>query len=171
MYLNPIGQQRATLMEIPSGEPGILQTLREMARIAKQFKTDVRMRQLVAQLFRDANLAQGDFLGEVCVLHAFVRDTIRYMGDVHDVETLQDPNVTLQNESGDCDDKCILLATLLECCNHPARFMAVGMNGRGFSHVFVETWFKRCWIALETCRSVKAGWRPSNISSRMKMYI
>jgi hypothetical protein len=167
MSYHPIGPQHATLMDIPSGEDGIRETLKQMVRIVKRFKTDVAMRELAARLFRESNLAQGDFFGEVCVLHGFVRDGIRYMGDIHDVETLQTPQVTLQLEAGDCDDKCMLLGALLECCNHPTRFVAVGMGGRGFSHVYAETYLKGRWIALETCRNVKVGWRPPNITTRM----
>lgn len=163
--------QKATYLSIPEGEAGIRETLKQMVKITKQFRSDVALRQLASTLFREAQLAQGDFWGEVVTLHAFVRDSIRYMGDVHDIETLQTPQVTLQIEAGDCDDKCMLLGSLLECCNHQARFLAVGLRGQGFSHVLTETKFKNRWITLETCRNVKAGWQPQNITTRMYAHV
>lgn len=155
------------LGRVPSGREGIKQTLRLMSKITRQFKKDPGVRELACMLVRD--LPQYDTNGEIRALHAFVRDHIRYTGDIRAVETLQTPRVTLETGVGDCDDKSTLLASLLESINRPTRFVAVGFGeGGGHSHVLVEVLTrKRKWVPLETIKQVEAGWYPANVKRRM----
>lgn len=157
-----------TLQRIPSGRDGIKVTLQTMSRLARQFKKDPGIRELASQLVRD--LPQYDGPGEVRALHAFVRDCIRYTGDIAGVETLQTPRVTLETGVGDCDDKSTLLAALLESINRKTRFVAVGFHpAGGHSHVLVEVRAGKSdrWVPLETIKPVEAGWRPAGIKRTM----
>ncbi len=60
-------------------------------------------------------------------LHRFVRDNIRYIKDIRDVETVAYPDITLQQGQGDCDDKSVLLASLLESIGHPTPLCCGGI--------------------------------------------
>lgn len=156
----------SALFSIPDGAEGVRQTLYLMRSLANQYKTNLALRSLAASLVQP--LDQKDFAGEVKALHAFVRDRIRYLKDVDDVETVQSPDKTLQLGYGDCDDKATLLATLLKSIGHPARFVAIGTGKPGdYSHVFVDTFIKGRWIPLETTEPVPAGWSPPKITSYM----
>lgn len=151
----------SVLMELPQGIAGTRRTLALMVAMARQGKTDPLVRQTAVNLTN--NLKQKDWNAEVAALHAFVRDKIRYLRDVRGVETLQTANYTLRNRSGDCDDKSVLLAALLESITHPARFVAVGFRDSGScDHVFVETRVgnRGPWMALETTEPVPPGWSP-----------
>ena len=102
------------------------------------------------------HLAAKDWVGQVRAVFRFVRDRIRYTLDPNDVETLSTPMRLLRLKQGDCDDKAILLAALLEAIGHPARFKAVGFRAGELSHVYVET-------KLEIPAVLKAfpdGWIP-----------
>lgn len=110
---------------------------------------------------------QKDWSAEVRALHSFVRDRIRYIRDIRGVETLHTPEKILDQEQGDCDDKSVLLASLLESIGHPTRFVAIGFKPGTFSHVFVETKIGDKWIALETTEPVEMGWRPARIVNSM----
>jgi transglutaminase-like putative cysteine protease len=103
-------------------------------------------------------------------LHQFVRDNIRYVGDVTNVETVQSPVVTLQMMAGDCDDKATLLCALLESIGHPTKFVAVGITPNQYDHVFCEVCIMGHWIPLETTEPVDMGWspRPCVIRARME---
>lgn len=158
-----------TLGTVPSGPAGIAATLKIMKRLALQFKKDAGVREVAGSLVRD--LPQYDTMGEIRALHAFVRDSIRYTGDIRGVETLQTPKATLELGVGDCDDKSLLLAALLLSINRPARFVAVGLNGGGLSHVLVETRFGKSWMPLETIRPVEPGWFPPNVTSKMIAHV
>jgi hypothetical protein len=157
-----------TLARIPSGREGIKQTLQAMSRLTRQYKKDSGVRERACQLVR--NLPQYDSAGEVKALHAFVRDNIRYTNDITRVETVQTPRATLELGVGDCDDKSVLLASLLESIGRPTRFVAVGFGeGGGHSHVLVEVLAGRSgrWVPLETIKPVEAGWEPAGIKRRM----
>lgn len=155
------------LGRVPSGRAGIKETLRCMSRITRQFKKDSGIRELASQLI--AGLPQYDTNGEIRALHAFVRDHIRYTNDIRGVETLQTPRVTLETGVGDCDDKSMLLASLLEAIGRATRFVAVGFGeGGGHSHVLVEVLTrKKKWVPLETIKNVEPGWYPANVKRRM----
>lgn len=157
-----------TLGVLPSGREGIKLTLQAMSRLTKAWKKDPGIRQLAAELIRD--VPQYDNPGEVRALHAFVRDNIRYTGDIRGVETIQTPRATLEMGVGDCDDKSLLLASLLESIGKATRFVAVGFRDfGGHSHVLVEVFLGKPgrWVPLETIKDVPAGWEPAGIKRRM----
>src|SRR5690349_7637822 len=98
----------ATLRSIPDGKDGILATLLLMKQLAKDFRKSLVIRSIAVSLCKE--YPQKDYVSEIKALQAYVRDKIRYIKDVRDVETIQTPLVTLDLKSGDCDDKCTLLA-------------------------------------------------------------
>lgn len=112
-------------------------------------------------------LAQKDYPGELRRIHAWVRDHIRYVKDVNGVETLQSPEQTLQMGQGDCDDKSILAASLLESIGFSTRFVAIGFKPRCFSHVLVEAKLDGRWIPVETTEPVALGWQPLGAVTRL----
>lgn len=156
---------KVTLAEIPNGPAGTRATLRVMGQLARDGKRDYRIRELALSLVN--GLPQKDWWGEVRRLHAFVRDRIRYVRDIDGIETLATPAQTLQIGQGDCDDKAVLLAALLQSIGHPARFVAFGKRSNQFSHVLVQTKIRSGnnsnWISLETTEPVNVGWQPPDM--------
>lgn len=137
------------LQAIPNGVAGIRETLRIMSKITKQYKANPLVRELALRL--TAGLNQKDWRGEVTRIHDFVRDRIRYIKDIRGIETIHTPVELLKSRQGDCDDKSILAASLLEAIGHPTRFVAVGFNKNGtYSHVFTQTKIGNNWVTLET---------------------
>ena len=150
-----------TLALIPDGVDSTRQTLRLMREYVRRGKKTPAVRQTALDLTN--GMRQKDFIGEVKKLHAYVRDHIRYIRDIRNVETLHPPEVILELEQGDCDDKSILLASLLESIGHPTRFAAVAFRPGRYSHVYVETLIGNKWVPLETTEPVEIGWRPPNV--------
>lgn len=70
---------------------------------------------------------------------------------------IQYPDRTLEIGSGDCDDKTVLLATLLESIGIPTALQAVGFSPNRFTHVFVLANLQGKWIGLETTEPWKMG--------------
>ena len=63
------------------------------------------------------------------------------------------PSVTIETRQGDCDDKSLLLASLLESIGYATRFVVSATNPRGsYNHVFVEAFVPRLgrWLPLES---------------------
>lgn len=141
------------LRGIPAGAEGTRQTLRIMRGLVREFKMHPGVRQLAKKIVQPC--PSKNIRCEVSRLHAFVADKIRYVRDIAGVETVQAPDVTLRDRSGDCDDQAVLIGALLLSIGHPVRFIAVGFRAGQFSHVYAETPIGPDWVALETTMQ---GW-------------
>ena len=159
----------STLMMIPSGKAGIVQTLRFMRDLVKAGKKSQRVREIALNL--TADLPPKAWAAEIAALFFFVRDSIRFIGDVTNVETLHTADAVLDLGQGDCDDKSILLASLLESINHPTRFVAVGFFPDEFEHVLVETLIgSNYWQPLDPSEPVDPGWFPPNAVAQIRIF-
>ena len=147
-----------TLMQLPEGKAWTLATLKVMRQIVRAAKKRPAIRFQAIQLTQ--NLPNKNYYLEAQALHDFVRDDIRYIRDVRDVETIAYPEITLKTGAGDCDDKVVLLASLLESIGHPTRFVAIGRAPQHFEHVYLETKIGERWVASETTEPWPFGRRP-----------
>lgn len=156
---------RQNELALAGGTQGIADTLRYMNQAVDQYKTHPQIRELALQLTR--GLQQKDYAGEAQRLFDYVQKRIRYVRDINGVETLQTPLKTLEYGAGDCDDKAILLSTLLQAIGHESRFIAIGTKPGTLSHVAVEDRINGNWVNLETTEPVGFGWAPPYIAERM----
>lgn len=157
-------------MALPDGPAGIKETLKLMKTLAIYGKKNDVIRQRAAELVKYVPAKQ--WFKEVEALWNFVKNDIRYTRDIKEVETLYYPDQTLQQGYGDCDDKAVLLASMLEATGHPAKFVAVGFKPDDYSHVYPETLIGKYWVPLETTEpGVGIGWSPPGVVSKMEIYI
>lgn len=154
-----------TLQAIPDGPAGVYQTLKIMRQFVRQGKRTPAVRELALSLVKPNG--QKDWIGEIKSIHEYVKNDIRYVRDIAGVETVQTPETTMDIGQGDCDDKSVLVASLLESVGHPTRFTAIGFRPYNYSHVLVETKVGDKWISVETTEPVELGWQPRNILNRM----
>lgn len=163
----------AQLLSIPSGDAGVTATLKLMANIARQYKVSPLLRQAATRIVSGA--PAKDDMAEVAAVQNWVANNIRYTQDVLDVETLQTPDYTLQEGTGDCDDQSILVATLLMAIGIPAAYCAVGVDGGPFSHVMavailrqhtqiVQVPCETTVIDPTTRQPVPPGWFPPDVT-------
>lgn len=158
------------LTTIPAGDAGVAATLKLMVAMVLKYRANPTVR-LTAQT-QVRSCAERDRKCHLWTLQAFVRDQIKYLPDVRDVETLQTPDLTLQQGSGDCDDKAILLASLLESIGFPTRFCAIGVRGGDFSHVSAQAMLGTGWLNLETIvPGAPVGWFPPDASCKMLAHV
>lgn len=152
MYIAPTFKPpRARLLELGSGLGSVDRFVHELARFKREAGELLHVRRLALELVSDA--APNDDIGEVRRLWQFVRDGIRYVRDVHNLDTLQSPRLTLELLQGDCDDKSLLLASLLESLGYATRFAVSATSPRGsYNHVYVEAFVPKLgrWIPLES---------------------
>lgn len=155
------------LMALPEGEAGVRQTLKIMSALVKSGKKSGVVRQKALELTQ--HLRQKDRFGEIKALWSFVKNNIRYVRDINGVETIHTPEQILRQESGDCDDKALLLCAMLESIGHPSAFYAIGTKQAGkFSHVMAATRIgEKRWLPLETTEPVEFGWGPSNVKAEI----
>lgn len=78
----------------------------------------------------------GDFK-QARRLYEFVRDEIRYIRDPLLFEDVQPPEITLKRLSGDCDDKAVLLCSLLLAIGFETALIFADTDNDGFAdHVY-----------------------------------
>lgn len=154
------------LGSVPTGSAGVNATLKLMVSIARKTRTSLPVRTLAQQLVQGC--PEQDDLCEATALHGFVRDRIRYVRDIRDVETVQFPEQTLQLGSGDCDDKSLLLAALAESIGFSTRFCAVRIGAETVpTHVAPQLLIRgQGWVNAEVIpidggsQGAPLGWFP-----------
>lgn len=166
-----VDQPRPThLSDLEDGEQGTRETLSKMVKLVRLYRQPMtRAWQAAHDLVRD--LPQKAFSAEVNALFVFVRDHIRYVHDTHGIETVQTADATLDIGQGDCDDKSVLLATLLQSIGYAVRFVAVGRIPNTYQHVFVQVLRGSQWVSLDATEPVPVGWTPSRLQAVMIAHV
>lgn len=162
MYLSgipsPLTGGKSTLQNIPDGPLGTKATLQTMRQIAIQGKTYLPLRNLALSIVQ--HLPGKDWPREVAALHRWVKRNIRYVKDVHNVETVSTIPAMLSMRpymQGDCDDQAAFVAALVETLGHKARFVAAGKRPGHYEHVWTEALVNGYWVPMETTMNWPCG--------------
>ncbi len=130
-------------------------SIRAIVLLLRKFRTNPHIRKTALHLVRD--VPERDHVQEAKTLHAYVRDRVPFRRDIHGVETIQTPDITLLY-GGDCDDKSLLLAVLLESIGFLTRMIVVTNNIlKNFSHILPEVYVDGEWFPMETIRPLPFG--------------
>lgn len=149
--------QSVRMFTLADGNRGILQTVALMRELVRTFKADHEIRSLALSLVE--GVPAKDDSEEVERLFLFVRDGIRYVRDIYGVETVHTPPEVLRIGQGDCDDKSVLLASLLESVGYETAFKVAGYNGPDYEHVYVCVRASDGgWVHLDPTEFECAGW-------------
>ena len=129
------------------------ETLVHMRQMARLGINDARVRLLAEQIVR--NVFPHDYLSEFAAFLNWVRTHIRYSRDPVDIEQLKTPQVTLETETGDCDDQSILLAAFCAQLGARVRFVAGAFKFSGSEPIFAHVWCEafdpssKVWVVLD----------------------
>lgn len=154
-------QLRAAVLSIGAGRGGIMDTVRVMRALVDQYKTDPNIRATAITITQLDPEKQP--LPEIHSIFSFVRDHVRYINDVNGVETVTSPDKTLALRAGDCDDKSVLLATLLESIGYITRFIVTGYSEPGvYEHVYVSVMLPDgSFLPLDSTEPHAPGWEQA----------
>ena len=132
-----------------SGNEATRYTLKKMRELINQGKKSVKIRKLFSEML--SGIDGRNAAGVLSAVFHFVRNRIRYQKDIHEVETLQTPERTLELGFGDCDDQSILTASIIEAAGYPSRIVLVSNQPSGiFHHVFIQGFDGANWISMDT---------------------
>lgn len=151
------------ISRVPSGIEGVRATLAMMRRVVLQYRKNTIIRYFAIDLCEQFD--QHDYGSELRAIHEYVRDRVRYVRDIRDVETIQTPLATLQVNAGDCDDKTTLFCALCESIGFATGFKAVALRGARIGHVYPIVYLKGKALAAEVIRPVPLGWEPDGITT------
>lgn len=139
-----------------------------MADLANQGKQSMKVRRRALECVNGA--LQKDYAEEARRCLEYVRDDIRYVRDIRGVETLHTCDAILEIGQGDCDDKAILLASMLESLGHRCRFVAVAFTPGQWVHVWVQDMVYGRWLDLEPTEPIPYGKRVPDKPGAQYLY-
>ncbi len=152
MYVTaPARRPSVSILNLGEGPAVIDRLVGELQRFKRDPQELAHVRGVALDLV--SSVSPGDDLGEIFAVWHYVRDAVRYTRDIANVDTLQSPRATLRILQGDCDDKSVLLASLLETVGFATRFaVSATVPRHSYNHVYVETFVPKLgkWIPLES---------------------
>lgn len=159
MRYAPIVQLSGTKSTVPAGRAGIFHTVAIMRSLVNQYRTNPDIRQAaVSCVFL---MPEKNQFAEANAIFSFVRDSVRYVRDIHAVETISTPDKTLLTCIGDCDDQSTLLAAMCEAVGYPSRFVVAGYSdGENLEHVYVQILCGDMWVDCDPTEQRSFGWAP-----------
>lgn len=116
----------------------------------------------------DFCIPERDYEGEVIALFNLVKKRARYTLDPVGTDTYASAKWTLKAGAGDCDDSCVLLASLLGSVGYPVRFRVIQTVGEPtWNHIYLVVGLPperpTEWHPLDTTVPQPAGWEvPRN---------
>lgn len=161
MILAPYVPLAGVLTPLDDGFRGVMQTIGAMRQLVTHFRVAPDIRRVATQIIFLTPERNGH--ARANAIFEWVRDHIRYVPDVLDVETLSTPDKTLQGMVGDCDDSATLLATLLESVGFPTRFVVTGYHDADtFEHVYLQVLSDGEWVDADPTEHEPFGWAAPN---------
>lgn len=140
-----------------------------MRRLVDKGKQDLLVRETAVNVLHRAGIAPKDMAGEVSALFRYVRDHIRYVRDPAGVELVYDPANLLRIGAGDCDDKVVLLAALLESVGYQTEFETLATRPGPFHHVIVRVKVGGRSVPLDpTVERAPPGWIHPRVIRRRR---
>jgi hypothetical protein len=172
---SPLSSQHSRVL-IKDGEAGTAETIRLMQQIVAKGKRDNAVREVVGKILSGEIpglplCTQKDYRCYAEAIFLYCRDQIKYAYDPHLVEYLEHPAVLLKNKIGDCDSKCILMASMFEQIGFQTQFATVKADPQRpqeFSHVYCRVQIPRKgWYAVDATMPGKPfGWEPPEFFGR-----
>jgi hypothetical protein len=129
-----------TTVPLPNGDAGTRKTLANMQRLVDSGSRDLVVRETAIRAIQSAGVSPHNVAGQIDALFEYVRDQVSFINDPVGTEWVQAPRYTLQVRGGDCDDRAVLLASLLRAIGVASSFKAVAADPRNpesFSHVYL----------------------------------
>ena len=144
---------------------GIKDTLKRMGNIIEVGSKNNEIRKMAVSAMA------GSMPGSLKRDHAimifdYIRNLIRYVDDIDQIETLQDALLTIHNGFGDCDDMTIALGSLLKAVGFPVGLVAVQMKEfNDYNHVYLVCYTSEGFIFFDaTNKTQPAGWQLPDIA-------
>jgi len=131
------------------GIKGNYDTVKLLKKIARERSKHPVVRELALKILQYHHVKSQDYVNEALAIGRFVKEKVRYVRDIHGVETVHDPLMLIEQlkrgeAHADCDDQALLIATLLLSIGHQPFFRIVKYRGRqgAFNHIYVVVYEK-----------------------------
>lgn len=144
IYRNKAYKQNPKSFFIRNGLGGNMDTVSIMKNLARKRSKEPVVRDLALNILRSYGITSHQYLNECMAIGDYVKNNVRYLRDIDNVERLEDPLLMIQNlakgtAAGDCDDMSLLIATLLLSIGAQPFFRVVRYQGKHgpYNHIYV----------------------------------
>jgi len=108
-------------------------------------------------------IKEKDNVGEAKAVFDFMRKNVRYTSDSLNIDTFQNPILTVKLGTGDCDDHAATTCALLLSIGIPCRLKVVQTTDSNQpNHIYAQAGFPRSnpqkWLTLDSSVKVPFGW-------------
>lgn len=180
----PRGTPRATIRKVYTIEDRLHGVMEQMNRSIRDPYIRHIAAELVSKRCRSPNTQTGDggwcyaeraYWKEVLAVYNYVRAHVRYVRDIHSIDTFQTARRTLQMRSGDCDDFAITLGALLMSVGFPVRTKTIQTTGApDYNHIYLQVGLPPTkptrWKTLDASTPNPAGWEaPRSMIARARV--
>jgi len=128
-------------------------------KLIVQYTGDPRLVDIAAKIIDSLNIPEREPMALATGFQQFVQQNIKFFRERP--ERFVNPVRTVQWGIGDCDDKTILLATLLRTFRIPVRLKFIRFvspkSKKNVSHVYPQAKINNRWITLETVQQWPPG--------------
>ena len=137
----------------------IMNFLEEMNKISDvifRYSTDIRLREFTVNLLGNHIFIKGGDYEIAKKIFMYVKQNIKYVSDIYNIETIQDPITTLRIKFGDCDDFVVLLGAMLKSIGYRVALVSVALNDTilgtdsnpddDYNHIFLIVETTQGWI-------------------------
>ncbi|MEW6306071.1 MAG: transglutaminase domain-containing protein [Verrucomicrobiota bacterium] len=154
---------QALSIPLNNHESDATQILRFMRDVHARAFADPMLRQAAVTILHACSVGNNDKRGQVDCLTRFVKDNVVYVNDPVGSELITDPRLLLREiiakkkAYGDCDDHCVLLASLLGAVGIKTKFIGVKLTKEGqptpnhFNHVIIAAEVGGQWEDIDPC--------------------
>ncbi len=135
--------------------------------MVKKYTGHPLLMEWAADFFRDYNVPARDDAALARAIQLFSQQHIDFRRERP--ERFVSPMRTIQWGFGDCDDKTILIATILRSFRVPVRLVFIRFlkpDGRPIAHVYPEAKLDGRWVALESVHPWAMGDSPADRARR-----
>lgn len=112
-------------------------------------------------------LGERDYWGEVKAIFYWMRANVRYIRDMHSIDTFARAMRTIEARGGDCDDYTIATGALLMSIGYPVRMKTIQTRGSNdWNHIYLQVGLPpgspTKWRTLDASVDQPAGWEASS---------
>jgi transglutaminase-like putative cysteine protease len=138
----------------------------EIWKIIDQYTGNPALVNFAAYLIKVENIPARDELALARAVQIFAQHKIKFFREYP--ERWQSPLQTLALKIGDCDDKTILIASILRSFRIPVRLIFLRFklpNKKPYSHVYPQAKINNRWVSLESVQTYfKLGDDPATLA-------
>lgn len=120
-------------------------------------------------------IAERDYWREVVTIYNYVRANVRYVRDIHQIDTFPTASRALETHGEDCDGYVITLAALLLAVGFPIRTKTIQTRNAGdWNHIYLQVGLPPTkptrWRSLDASTQQPPGWEaPRSMIARARL--